>query len=346
MNAPAMPSWSGRLAEFLRRQRLIDCPDVAVVRLTGGQSNPTYRIVAGNRSYVLRMKPPGPLLKSAHAIDREYRMLGSLAGTDVPVPRAYVYCDDLSVTGREFYIMEFLNGRSWLDPALPDVDAAGRAAIYAEMNRVLATLHQVDCDAVGLGDFGRKENYFKRQIDRWSRQVRASRTRPIAALDALMEWLPANVPPGERTSIVHGDYRLDNLIFHPTQPRVLGIVDWELSTLGHPFADFSYNCLAWHIPATLWRGLGGLDVEALGIPDERSYVRRYARAMGQQDIDHWGFYLAYNLFRLAAIMQGVANRALEGNAVAADAVETGNKAEPLAQIGWQLARRYDAATSG
>lgn len=270
------------LAALLRDRGLIGGEPLAVTRLTGGQSNPTYRLDAGPRRFVLRKKPPGQLLKSAHAIDREYRVIAALRDTDVPVPNAHLYEEDARIVGTPFYLMDFLDGRVFMDQSLPGLAREERAPIYREMNRVIAALHSVDHEAVGLGDYGRAGNYFARQIDRWTRQVRDARDGEprIAALDALADWLPEHIPPGDETRLVHGDYRLDNLVFHPTEPRAIGLLDWELSTLGHPLADFSYNCLSWHIPADLWRGIGGLDLAALGIPDEPIYVRWYAEATG------------------------------------------------------------------
>ena len=242
--------------------------------------------------------------------------------------------------------MEYVDGRVLWDQSLPGMTNAERAAIYDEMNRVIALLHAVDIDAAGLADYGKPGNYFERQIGRWSKQYVASVTEPIAAMDSLMQWLPAHVPPGARdesqTAIVHGDFRLDNLIFHPREPRVLAVLDWELSTLGHPLGDFSYHCMAWHIPHTMGRGIGGLDIAALGIPSERDYLRRYCERSGRADIDavmaDWNFYLAYNLFRIAAILQGIAKRALDGTAASAQAAQAGAGARQLATLGWQFAQ--------
>ena len=230
-----------------------------------------------------------------------------------------------------------------VDQSLPDMSTAERGAVYEEMNRVIAALHQVDPSAVGLETFGKPGNYFQRQIARWSRQYLEANTEHIESLHALIEWLPQHIPAGDQTSIVHGDYRLDNLVFNPTQPRALGLLDWELATLGHPMADFAYHCMSWHIPATLWRGIAGLDLAALGIPDERAYVKRYTDATSFAGEEHWDFYIAYNLFRMAAILQGIARRAADGTASAPDAKETGNKARPLADIGWKYAQRYESA---
>ncbi len=328
------------LARYLRDQGLGDGSPPVVTPLTGGQSNPTYKVTAGGKSYVLRTKPPGLLVASAHAIDREHRVMSALQGSEVPVPRMFAYCDDASLIGTPFYLMEFLEGRVWMDQSLPGMAPAERQAIYREMNRVIAALHRVDYQAVGLESYGKPGNYFARQISRWTRQCRASTLPVSAAMQQLMDWLPAHIPPGDETTLVHGDFRLDNLVFHPSEPRVIGVLDWELSTLGHPLADFSYQCMAWRIPATLWRGIAGLDLAAMGIPGEAEYVDWYAQATGRDPRAHWEFYMAYNLFRMAAILHGIAQRAADGSASSEDAVETGSKAGPLAALGWQCAQRY------
>ena len=314
----------------------------------GGQSNPTYKLVTPGRSYVMRSKP-GPaakLLPSAHAIDREFRVMNALGQTDVPVARMHLLCEDESVIGRAFYVMEFVDGRVLWDQSLPGMTTMERGAIYDEMNRVIALLHGVDVDSVGLANYGKPGNYFERQIGRWSKQYVASTTEPMSAMDSLMHWLPAHIPASARdasqTTIVHGDFRLDNLIFHPSEPRVLAVLDWELSTLGHPLGDFSYHCMAWYIPSSMGRGIGGLDIAALGIPSERDYVRRYCERTGRSDVDavmaDWNFYLAYNLFRIAAILQGIAKRALDGTAASAQAAQAGAGARQLATLGWQFAQ--------
>ncbi|MGO4327193.1 phosphotransferase [Cupriavidus sp. 2TAF22] len=326
------------LAELLHGVGLTDYRCLKAHRLTGGQSNPTYRISCGPRQYVLRTKPPGQLLASAHAIDREYRVLQALQNSEVPVPRVHFYSDDTSVAGSPFYIMDYLDGRVMVDQSLPGLAATERSAIYAEMNRIISTLHMVDYASLGLGDFGKTGDYLARQIARWTRQYRQSE-QSIRAMDALADWLPGHVPPEHLACLVHGDFRLDNLVFHPTQPRVIGVLDWELSTLGNPLADFAYHCMSWHIPPQLWRGIAGLDLAALGIPDELSYARSYFGATGNDATEHWTFYLAYNFFRLGAIMSGIAQRAQAGNAASADAVETGRKAGPIAEIGWAYAQR-------
>ncbi len=333
------------LADWMRAQGLAVSRTLHAERLTGGQSNPTFCLTSAGTRYVLRKKPAGQLLASAHAIDREYRILAALRRSPVPVPEVHGYCDDASIVGTPFYLMEFLDGRVMVDQALPGMAREERAATYAEMNRVIAALHGVDLERVGLADFGRAGNYFARQIARWTRQYQESRTSPIPAMDLLMDWLPRNVPPGDATAIVHGDYRLDNLVFDPSGPSVIGVLDWELSTLGHPLADFSYHCLSWHIPASLWRGIGGLDLHELGIPREPDYVKQYCDATGAEAQEHWDFYLAYNLFRIAAILQGIAKRAIDGNAASADAIATGRRAGPLAELGWRLAQRYETSHS-
>lgn len=331
------------LAAYLRAQGLAGSAPLQVRALAGGQSNPTYRITAGaGREYVLRKKPPGALLASAHAIDREYRVMQALAGSDVPVPRMLHYCEDANLLGTPFFLMEFLQGRVIMDQSLPGMQSAERDALYREMNRVIAALHRVDYAAVGLGDFGKPGNYVGRQIARWSRQCRESTLPLHPAMNRLMDWLPEHLPADDATTLVHGDYRLDNLVLHPTQPRVIGVLDWELSTLGHPLADLAYQCMAWRIPPALWRGIGGLDLAALGIPQEQEYLAWYSAATGRDAAGHWDYYIAYNLFRMAAILHGIAQRAADGTAAAADAVETGRRAGPLAELGWESAQRYMA----
>ncbi|RFO98440.1 phosphotransferase family protein [Rhodoferax lacus] len=322
---------------------------VQVEMFKGGQSNPTYKLSTPSGSYVMRCKP-GPvaqLLPSAHAVEREYAVMSGLAHTAVPVPKMICLCEDESVVGRAFYLMEYVEGRVLWDPALPGMANAERAAIYDECNRVIAALHSVDFKAQGLGSYGKPGNYFERQIGRWSRQYQASITQAIPEMDHLMAWLPQHIPAMARDDrlvcIVHGDYRLDNLMFDATEPRVVAVLDWELSTLGHPLADFSYHCMAWHIPAGLFRGIGGLDLAALGIPSEEDYIRRYCERTGlarpeqlQQD---WSFYMAYNLFRIAAILQGIAKRVEAGTASSAQAVRSAAGARPLAQLAWAFAQR-------
>jgi aminoglycoside phosphotransferase (APT) family kinase protein len=307
-------------------------------RFAGGQSNPTYRLRAGSGDYVLRKKPPGPLLPSAHAVDREYRVMRALAETAVPVPRVFALCEDEAVTGSAFYVMEHLDGRIFWDQRLPGVTAEARAAMFASMNRVIAELHSVDYAALGLDDFGRPGNYMARQIARWSRQYHASETVKQPAMDALIDWLPAHLPPESKPAIVHGDFRMDNLVFHKTEPHVIGVLDWELSTIGDPLADFAYHAMSWRIDPTLYNGLGGVDVAALGIPDEAEYVAAYCRHTGRAAIGDWEFYIAYNLFRFAAICQGIAKRAIDGTAASGEARAIGGLARPFGEQAWALAR--------
>lgn len=325
------------------------CGPLTVESFKGGQSNPTYKLNTPAQSYVMRAKP-GPvakLLPSAHAIEREFAVMSGLQGTDVPVPRMYCLCEDEAIIGRAFYVMEFMPGRILWDQTLPGMSTQERGAIYNEMNRVIAALHTVKFAERGLAAYGKPGNYFERQIGRWSKQYVASITQPIPEMDRLMDWLPQHIPAMARAehmvSIVHGDYRLDNLMFHPTEPRIVAVLDWELSTLGHPLADFSYHCMAWHIPPGAFRGIGGLDVVSLGIPTEEEYIRLYCERTGLTTPDalkaDWNFYMAYNLFRIAAILQGIAKRAQMGTAASAQAVSSGAGAKPLAQMAWQFAQK-------
>ncbi|MEI7446253.1 MAG: phosphotransferase family protein [Burkholderiales bacterium] len=314
---------------------------LSVEQFKGGQSNPTFKLTTPTRAYVMRAKP-GPvakLLPSAHAVEREYRVLKALAGTDVPVARTFGLCEDESVIGRAFYVMDCVEGRVLWDQSLPGVSNAERTAIYDEMNRVIAALHSVDVAKVGLEDFGKPGNYFARQISRWSKQYQLSETEKIDEMDRLIAWLPAHIPAGDETTIVHGDYRLDNMIFARDEPRVLAVLDWELSTLGHPLADFSYHCMSWHIQPGAFRGIAGLDLAALGIPDEQAYIRRYCERTGRTDIGNWDFYLAYNCFRLAGILQGIVKRALDGTASSPQALEQGKRVRPLAEMAWAFAQK-------
>ncbi len=315
----------------------------------GGQSNPTYKLITPSRNYVMRAKP-GPvakLLPSAHAVEREFAVMRGLQDTAVPVPRMYCLCQDESVIGRAFYVMEYMQGRVLWDQSLPGMSPSQRGAFYDEMNRVISALHMVKFADRGLQNYGKPGNYFERQIGRWSKQYTASITQPIVAMDQLMEWLPRNIPPMARddsmVSIVHGDYRLDNLMFHNDEPKVLAVLDWELSTLGHPLADFSYHCMAWHIPPGSFRGIGGLDFAGLGIPSEQEYIRMYCERTGiatpEQLKAEWNFYLAYNLFRIAAILQGIGKRVEAGTASSAQAVSSAAGARPLAEMAWKFARQ-------
>jgi aminoglycoside phosphotransferase (APT) family kinase protein len=330
-----------RLAAHLE-QHLPDFRGPLTVRqFQGGQSNPTYLLETSAGRYVMRSKP-GPaakLLPSAHAIEREFHVMRALASQGIPVPWTLLLVEDESVIGRAFYLMEHVEGRIFWEQSLPGASVAERTAIYDEMNRVIARLHTVDIERAGLADYGKTGNYFARQIGRWSRQYRASETAPVDAMDRLIDWLPEHIPASDETTVVHGDYRMDNLVFHPTEPRIVAILDWELSTLGHPLADFSYHCMSWHIAPGAFRGIAGLDHPALGIPDEAEYIRRYSERTGRGPIEHWNFYLAYNLFRIAAILQGVYKRATEGIASSDNAAKSGENAKALAELGWRYAQR-------
>lgn len=329
---------------------------LSVEMFKGGQSNPTYKLNTPARSYVMRSKP-GPvakLLPSAHAIEREFAVMSGLAGTDVPVPKMHCLCEDESVIGRAFYVMEFMSGRVLWDQSLPGMTPAQRGEIYDEMNRVIAALHTVKFAERGLASYGKPGNYFERQIGRWSKQYKASTdgagpmSQPIEQMEKLVEWLPAHIPPAARdeskVSIVHGDYRLDNTMFHASEPRIVAVLDWELSTLGHPLADFSYHCMSWHIPyGPGARGIAGLDFKALGIPSEDEYMRRYCDRTGLATVadlkNDWNFYMAYNLFRIAAILQGIAKRVEAGTASSAQAAASAAGARPMAELAWTFAQK-------
>ncbi len=311
-----------------------------IEQFKGGQSNPTFKLTSDKQCYVLRTKPApaAKLLPSAHAIDREFRVMDALSKAGFPAARQYVLCEDESVIGRAFYLMEFVEGRVLWDQALPGMSNEDRAAHYDEMNRVIAQLHSLDYRAVGLETFGKPGNYFQRQIDRWIRQYKAAETEHIPAMEHLIDWLPRHIPTGEITTIVHGDYRLDNMIFHPTEPKILAVLDWELSTLGHPLADFSYHCMSWHIEPGMFRGLGGLDLKALGIPSKDEYIERYSERTGIAiNKDDFRFYLAYNMFRMAGILQGIMKRYQDGTAASEEALKSGQAAKPMATMGWDYA---------
>lgn len=326
------------LAAYLEAQVAGFRGPLTATKFKGGQSNPTYRIDAASGRYVLRRKPPGPLLPSAHAVDREYRVLQALHGTAVPVARPLHLCTDDTIVGTMFYLMEYVDGRIFWDPSLPELDAPARGAVYDAIVDALAALHAVDPAAVGLGDYGKPGNYFARQLTRWRDQYRASETRPIPAMESLIAALPSRCPEDDGTvSLVHGDFRIDNLMFHAVEPRVLAIVDWELSTLGHPLADLGYFCMALRLPRNpALPGLAGLDRAVLGIPDEAALLDRYARASGRPIPADWPFVLAFSFFRLAAIAQGVAKRVELGNASSEQAVQAGRMVEMLATLGGEV----------
>lgn len=313
---------------------------IAVEKFEGGQSNPTFRITAQSGNYVLRRQPPGDLLKSAHAVDREYRVMAALRETGVPVPRVFHLCEDRDVIGSMFFVMEHCDGRIFWDAAIPEVSRTERTAIYGEMVRVLADLHQVNVDSVGLSDYGKPGNYFERQYGRWSSQYRASEMRRIEPMEALMEWLAGNMPQDDgRIALVHGDFRVDNMIFAADEPRAVALLDWELSTLGHPLADLGYYCMQLRMPQNVGNmsGLRGKDLGALGIPDEKACIADYCARTGLDGVDNFGFYVAFSFFRLAAIVQGVAKRATQGNASSEHAAELGKFVEPIAGLALEAA---------
>ena len=304
-------------------------------KFADGQSNPTFRLTSDSGTYVLRRQPPGKLLKSAHAVDREYRVQAALAETDVPVANMLHLCEDRNVIGSMFYVMDFCDGRIFWDAAIPDVDRDERTALYDEMNRVLAALHSVDIEAAGLGDYGKPGNYFERQYDRWCQQYRASEMQTNEAMESLIAWLADHLPDDDgRVALVHGDYRLDNMIFHSDRPEVIAVLDWELSTLGHPFADLGYQCMQFKLPPKVGTvsGLRGRNLEKLGIPSEEEYVARYCDRTGIDGIENFAFYVAFSFFRLAAIIQGVAKRAADGNASSTKAAEFAHYVGPMAEM--------------
>ena len=308
---------------------------VTAVKFANGQSNPTYRLETPAQTYVLRRQPPGKLLKSAHAVDREFRVISALHGSGVPVAKAYHMCEDTSVIGSMFYLMELVDGRVLWNPALPEIDSADRSAFFAAMADTLVKLHQLDIDKAGLADYGRPEGFLQRQVSLWTRQYRGSQTEDVKDMEFLIQQLPQLCPEDDgRVALVHGDFRLDNMIFDKQQVRVLALVDWELSTLGHPFTDLAYQCMQLRMPNDgLMAGLGGIDRMSQGIPEEQQYIDAYCQQMGLQRIPHWPFFLALSFFRFAAILQGVKKRALDGNASSKQALAMGEFVEPLARMG-------------
>ena len=311
---------------------------LSVDQFRGGQSNPTYRVEAGGTRYVVRRKPPGQLLPSAHAVDREYRVLSALQGTGVPVPRTYALCTDPSILGTWFYVMECVEGRVLWDPHLPDLTPRERFAIYDSLCEVMARLHSLDPSALGLADYGRPGNYFARQLSRWSKQYYASIDRPHAAMDALNDWLPRTIPPGDETAIIHGDFKLDNTVVHPSEPRIVAVLDWEISTLGHPLGDFTYLCMPW-----FRRGaFQGLDVAALGLPSVEEYAAAYCRRTNRPSIDSFAWYEAFHLFRSACILQGILGRVRDGTAASDHAALNAAGVGPLADSAWEIAKSLGA----
>jgi aminoglycoside phosphotransferase (APT) family kinase protein len=313
---------------------------LTVAQFTGGQSNPTYALHTPGRDYVLRRKPPGTLLKGAHAVDREYRLIAALHPTGFPVPQPFGLCLDESVIGTIFYVMEKVEGRNFWDTAFPDVPRADRAQYFDAMNETIARLHSIDPETVGLGDYGRPGNYFERQIGRWAGQYLADEAAGrTPAMDALVEWLPANIPPGDEAAIVHGDFRCDNMLFHPTEPRVIAVLDWELSTLGHPLADFAYHLMVYRMSPGFSTGLAGLDLAALNIPSEADYVAAYCRRTGRDGIPGLDFYVAFSLFRLAAIIHGIKGRMLRGTASSPQAAAAVEQLDRVAELALAQTRR-------
>ena len=313
-----------------------------VEKFKGGQSNPTYLVSTPRKKYVLRRKPPGKLLPSAHAVEREYKVMTALHAQGFPAPKTFANCEDPGVIGTAFFIMDYVEGRIFWDASLPDVPRGERAPLFHALVDTLADLHLIDYKTAGLGDFGKPGNYFARQIDRWSKQFKAAETIAIDEMDRLLEWLPTAIPGNDATTVVHGDFRLDNTIMHPTEPRVLAVLDWELSTLGHPLADFTYFLMVYHFPPAMRGGLAGLDLDALGIPSLESSAERYCVRVGLESIADIDFCLAYNMFRLASIAQGVYARALQGNASSAEGVKLGAQVGPLAALAWSYARKAGA----
>ncbi|KAA1174322.1 phosphotransferase [Marinobacter salinexigens] len=337
---PAHKFDEARLLEWLQRGLPQIGSRLDVKQFQGGQSNPTFLLETDGGRYVLRKKPPGKTLPSAHMVEREYKVMKALADhTDVPVPNVRVLCEDESVIGTPFYVMDFLEGRIVSHSALRALDRKDRLPAHQSAIDTLAALHSVDVNTIGLGDYGRPEGYVARQVSRWSKQYLASKTDDLPAMDKLMAWLPENLPAKDEMSIAHGDYRFGNLMLAPDSPKVIAILDWELSTLGHPLADLAYYCLPYHMPSDMegMRGLRGEDLEALGIPDEQETIARYCAKTGRDGIDDWHVFLAFSLFRLAAILQGVYKRALDGNAANANALEVGKRASVLAETGWKIA---------
>jgi aminoglycoside phosphotransferase (APT) family kinase protein len=332
---------ASRLEQYLTERMPGFAGPLVVRQFVGGQSNPTFLLETRGARFVMRKKPPGTLLQSAHQVEREYRIITALSATDVPVPRTHLLCEDPGVIGTPFFVMDFVAGRIFLDPLLPNCSPAERTAIYDSMNETMARLHKVDFRAVGLGDFGRPEAYVARQIARWTKQYRAAEMEPIRAMDQLIDWLPQHIPPGDETTIAHGDFRLGNLIYHPTQSHVVAVLDWELSTLGHPLGDLAWNCLGYHYPAgpEYPTSLAGRDLKAMGIPEERDYIAAYCRRVGRRDAGDFNFFVAFAFFRSAAILQGIAMRAKQGNASGPDAAEHGRRAGVSAELGWAVVAR-------
>tara|TARA_A100000164_G_scaffold381686_1_gene434679 strand:+ start:970 stop:2037 length:1068 start_codon:yes stop_codon:yes gene_type:complete len=327
---------------FMNEKKIAVGKNLKIRQFKGGQSNPTFLLSDNRNNYVLRTKP-GPthkLLPSAHAIEREFKIMSALSNNNFPTPKQFLLCEDESIIGRAFFIMEFIEGRVLWDQSMSNMTKHDRNAHYDEMNRIISKLHKIDFKLIGLETFGKSGNYFSRQINRWTKQYRLAETENITSMNYLIDWLPKNIPKDEFTTIVHGDFRLDNLIFHEKEPRILSVLDWELSTLGHPLADFSYHLMSWYISPGLFRGIQGLNLKHLGIPSSKEYVEKYAERTGFNiNLDDFPFYLAYNLFRFAGILQGIMKRHVDGIAVSEQAYNNGKSAKPMAEIGWEFASK-------
>ncbi|MGY8632030.1 phosphotransferase [Bradyrhizobium sp. 14AA] len=345
MNSPLTSSGSGgplpldRLTDWLCGNLDGFRGPLRVERFAGGQSNPTFKLEAASGNYVLRRKPAGDVLPTAHAVDREFRVLGAVGRAGIPVPRVHALCTNPEVLGSMFYVMDWIPGRVFWDPQLPGLGARDRGHIFDSMNSVISAIHSLDPDAIELGDFGPRQGYLARQVTRWTKQYRASETTPNEAMEQLIRWLPSHLPNEGELRVVHGDYRLDNVLIHPTEPRIVAVLDWELATLGDPLADFAYHAMTWRIPPKLFRGLADVDFAGLRIPDERQYLTNYVERRGVKAPSNWDFYIVLGLFRLASILQGIAKRAIDGTAANADAGDLGGKALPLAELAWRLASR-------
>ena len=338
---PAHQFDEAKLANYLQDYLPGANQGITVKQFQGGQSNPTFLLDIAGKRYVLRKKPPGKLLPSAHMVEREFQVINALGKTDVPVPTARLLCEDPEIIGTAFYVMDYVEGRVYSQPLLAEVAQEERMPIYQSMIDTMARMHNADWKAIGLEGYGKPDNYIARQVKRWGGQFEASRTHDMPAMDALMKWLPENIPADQSTTIAHGDFRIGNLMLDPTEPKVVSILDWELATLGHPLSDLAYCCLPYHMPVNVdgAKGMVGADLKSLGLPEEQQLLDWYCQYTGRTGVPNWNFYIAFSLFRLAAIVQGVYHRALQGNASNADALEVGKRAGLLAERGWEIAQK-------
>ena len=338
---PAHQFDEAKLANYLQDYLPGANQGITVQQFQGGQSNPTFLLEIAGKRYVLRKKPPGKLLPSAHMVEREFQVINALGKTDVPVPTARLLCEDPEIIGTAFYVMDYVEGRVYSQPLLAEVAQEERMPIYQSMIDTMARMHNADWKAIGLEGYGKPDNYIARQVKRWGGQFEASRTHDMPAMDALMKWLPENIPADQSTTIAHGDFRIGNLMLDPTEPKVVSILDWELATLGHPLSDLAYCCLPYHMPVNVdgAKGMVGADLKSLGLPEEQQLLDWYCQYTGRTGVPNWNFYIAFSLFRLAAIVQGVYHRALQGNASNADALEVGKRAGLLAERGWEIAQK-------